>query len=495
MKSIELSGRAALLLLVCTGWFCRETAEGQGMSFSDSLYRAIPALPDTGGGGKAENEQIAQTPKVDLRPYCPRPGRQEDAYSCTGWALGYGAMSISMAIKNGWRGQTDTITRHAFSALFIYNQIKDTAEDCHANSFLGDGLQLLARSGNLPAAEFDRDRNDCRKLPTASQLEAAKRHRIGAYARLFDAQASGREKIDRTKRSLLRQKPVVVGMLIRQNIRNVGPDNRFWIPVAGDTTPIGGHAMVVVGYDDGKGAFELLNSWGEGWGNGGFCWLRYADYARLVMYSFQMSLDSGALAQAPAQPVFEQSGDRSTESAASAAVQLQKLTGWQGDTPQFETIPLLADTGGFYRPDGGAWPLGQLYQLVVTPPAEAPYGYVWTIDGAGRVRVHWPREGNAPAPAAAQRLTVPGNSTVLRIETKGDELVCVALSPVPLRHYPAAIGRLKHTENSLAGSYRQLFNPEPIETAETNTGSAISSETAAFPPNERIFLCIWIRVE
>ncbi len=469
--------------------------QGQGMKFSDSLYQTIPPLRQTSDGRKAGDEQMARIPKVDLRPYCPRPGRQEDIFSCTGWALGYGAMTISQAIRRGWKGQTDSITRHAFSALFIYNQIKDTAEDCRANSFIGAGLHLLRRTGDLPACEFDADRSDCRKMPTGEQLRVAAANRIAGYARLFDAHAESREKIEQTKQCLLQQKPVVVGLQIRQNLHNVSPDNPYWIPVAGDTTPIGGHAMVVVGYDDGKGAFELLNSWGEGWGNGGFCWLRYADYARLVMYSFQMSLDSGALAQAPAQPVFEQSGDRSTESAASAAVQLQKLAGWQGDTPQFETIPLLADTGGFYRPDGGAWPLGQLYQLVVTPPAEAPYGYVWTIDGAGRVRVHWPREGNASAPAAAQRLTVPGNSTVLRIETKGDELVCVALSPVPLRHYPAAIGRLKHTENSLAGSYRQLFNPEPEETAETNTGSAISSEMAAFPLKKRIFLCIWIRVE
>ena len=37
-------------------------------------------------------------------------------------------------------------------------------------------------------------------------------------------------------------------------------------------TKPGGHAMVVVGYDDDKygGAFEILNSWGTYWGNKGF---------------------------------------------------------------------------------------------------------------------------------------------------------------------------------------------------------------------------------
>ncbi len=35
----------------------------------------------------------------------------------------------------------------------------------------------------------------------------------------------------------------------------------------------GGHAMVIVGYDDKQGAFKLLNSWGEVWGDQGYGWV------------------------------------------------------------------------------------------------------------------------------------------------------------------------------------------------------------------------------
>ena len=34
---------------------------------------------------------------------------------------------------------------------------------------------------------------------------------------------------------------------------------------------VGGHAMCVVGYDGDN--FEIVNSWGTGWRNGGFAWL------------------------------------------------------------------------------------------------------------------------------------------------------------------------------------------------------------------------------
>lgn len=48
--------------------------------------------------------------------------------------------------------------------------------------------------------------------------------------------------------------------------------------------PEGGHAIVIIGYDDAfqiagnsKGAIKLANSWGTGWGDKGFFWLPY-DY-------------------------------------------------------------------------------------------------------------------------------------------------------------------------------------------------------------------------
>ena len=39
-----------------------------------------------------------------------------------------------------------------------------------------------------------------------------------------------------------------------------------------------GHAILVVGYDDNRGALKILNSWGGNWADGGYAWLPY-DYA------------------------------------------------------------------------------------------------------------------------------------------------------------------------------------------------------------------------
>jgi len=41
----------------------------------------------------------------------------------------------------------------------------------------------------------------------------------------------------------------------------------------------GWHAIMLSGYDDGRG-FLVRNSWGTGWGDAGYAWLTYDDFAR-----------------------------------------------------------------------------------------------------------------------------------------------------------------------------------------------------------------------
>ena len=48
-----------------------------------------------------------------------------------------------------------------------------------------------------------------------------------------------------------------------------------------DTSPEAGtQYVVVVGYDEDRAAFEILNFSGIEWGNGGYMWLKYTDFAK-----------------------------------------------------------------------------------------------------------------------------------------------------------------------------------------------------------------------
>ena len=47
------------------------------------------------------------------------------------------------------------------------------------------------------------------------------------------------------------------------------------MPSANDA-PLGGHAVLCVGYDDAKQSFLVRNSWGADWGQAGYFTLPYA---------------------------------------------------------------------------------------------------------------------------------------------------------------------------------------------------------------------------
>lgn len=79
-------------------------------------------------------------------------------------------------------------------------------------------------------------------------------------------------------RSCLAQgKPFVYGFSVYPSFetRAVEASGVVPMPRAGER-PIGGHDVLIVGYDDRKRAFRFLNSWGDSWGDGGFGWMPYS---------------------------------------------------------------------------------------------------------------------------------------------------------------------------------------------------------------------------
>ncbi|HEX5112630.1 MAG TPA: hypothetical protein VFV79_07275, partial [Saprospiraceae bacterium] len=66
----------------------------QGLLFDDALNDSQVRMPAYDNGNKTELESLKGVYKVDLRPFCPTPQDQGLISSCTGWASGYGALTI-----------------------------------------------------------------------------------------------------------------------------------------------------------------------------------------------------------------------------------------------------------------------------------------------------------------------------------------------------------------------------------------------------------------
>lgn len=74
---------------------------------------------------------------------------------------------------------------------------------------------------------------------------------------------------------------------------NPRPDPKTW----------GGHAMLMVGYDDAKKAFRVKNSWGTGWADSGYVWFSYDFVTKGKVYE-------AAVVQSVLSPNFGQPPDR-----------------------------------------------------------------------------------------------------------------------------------------------------------------------------------------
>lgn len=191
-----------------------------GMEFNDSAYLLVPQLP-VYNSGKADELPL----KVDLSPFCPEPGHQGSIASCVGWACGYSALTTMLARQKNVTDSAD-ISRMAMSALFVYNQVKKIG--CMEGARLDSGMVFLKTTGNIAAADFDADPEDCQKIPDEDQLKRAAAYRIRDFVRLFTPDAPWREKTFKVKQSLAAGNPVVVGMEITEGFLKLSSAQDYW---------------------------------------------------------------------------------------------------------------------------------------------------------------------------------------------------------------------------------------------------------------------------
>ena len=202
----------------------------------------------------------------DLSEYLPPIGNQGRQSSCVGWAAAYALKSFQEKVEN-----KITIL---FSPSFIYNQINN-GQDGGARFI--DALNLLSQEGAARYDDMPYNENDWVTQPTQTAIENAKPFRIDYWRQVNIMD------IKEVKNQVTAGYPVVIGTEVDQGFqagKRVGATDYIWKSRQGNS--IGGHAMLVVGFDDSRHAFKIMNSWGPTWGNDGFCWLDYTYFTQAV---------------------------------------------------------------------------------------------------------------------------------------------------------------------------------------------------------------------
>lgn len=267
MKKYFLLGA---LICYCSITFAQEFITG--LEFSKEKYENITET------APIITRSVTSVPrKFSIKAYSPTPGNQGRQPSCVGWASAYGARTIANAIKNNWKYNTSKINQNTYSPAFVYNLIKFNGDvNCKRGSYIADAMKLLNTFGVPSLKDFNYDATKCNTRPSKYGYQLAKKNTILTYERLAKWD-NPYNLVGKVKKAIANKNPVVIGMQVSSTFYKA---RGSWNGI--HTSKPGGHAMVVVGYDDDKygGAFEILNSWGTYWGNKGFIWVRYDDFKK-----------------------------------------------------------------------------------------------------------------------------------------------------------------------------------------------------------------------
>lgn len=449
---------------------------GTGLEFDEAAYRAVPyKAPVTA-------ETYANLPRAaSLEKYTPTPGDQGPFGTCTAFATAYHMRTILYGIEKDITNRA-SLDRQTFSASFVYEQIKDpAATDCKSGTSMVRALELLRTSGVPPTsyvpyrcgASFD----------TTAVLKATE-YPILDYQILFssDVDEANPIKTLAVKKSLSEGSPVVIGFVVHQSFYEAGVLWRQLESDAGATGQHGKHAMVVVGYDDQKfgGAFRIMNSWSERWGDKGFVWIPYADFNRNCFMAMQ------AYGKRPARPVY-------TPRPGDPTPALQPLLAGQITFQERDGTPMPArlapppPEGEIQRRYVGyqmlrAYPSGTRFRFFINTDTQA-YLYAFATDLTGKITTILPFADNmSPLIGPNSTLAFPSERKVVRMDDQpGTDYLLMLYSeePLDIDRLRAAMDQNEGTlSEKIAQSLgRRIVPDEFIERSADGIGFRVTQKT------------------
>ncbi|MBV9653732.1 MAG: C1 family peptidase [Acetobacteraceae bacterium] len=229
-------------------------------------YGWIPDLPDIRDHMySAPQATLLNLPdKVDLRNFCGPVYDQGQLGSCTGNAIAGGIQFDRIKAKQS----PDFVP----SRLFIYyneRSIEHTVES-DSGAMIRDGIKSVASVGACPETDWAYDPTKFAQKPPARAYTDANQYKMVSYCRLINT-------LPQLKGCLAAGYPFVFGFTVYESFESadVAKTGVVDMPKPGEQT-LGGHAVLAVGYDESQQRFLVRNSWGEGWGMGGYFTIPYA---------------------------------------------------------------------------------------------------------------------------------------------------------------------------------------------------------------------------
>lgn len=386
-----------------------------------------------------------------LEKHCPTPMSQGGYGTCTAWASAFAARTIAEAIAYGWTDK-ERINSEVFSPWFVYNNIRLYPNDynCKHGTHIEDAVKLMYTKGVPKKRDYF---TPCELSVPPFAFNIALQYKIDEYTSLFsDAHSvSNDEEVRKVKMSIANNRPVIIAAECYKSLKSA---QERWTGVKDSLC--GYHAMCVVAYDDNKygGAFLIQNSWGTWWGNGGFTWFTYSDFASAVYEAIEIYVKPKSFISRP--------------NSLSGTLRLQLSTG--------EEMRGTLGTNGIYK-IFGEYISGTRYRIYISNN-EPAYVYVIGSDLQNNVsKVFPPNDRISPALTyKSNNIAIPDENWFVQMDnTVGKDYVCVLYSAQEL------------DINTIISKIRSGYGSFPEKVSAALSGKIVPASDVRFSQNSISF--------
>ncbi|SPE59650.1 putative Phospholipase C [Verrucomicrobia bacterium] len=220
------------------------------------LVKSAPKAP------KAKDPSALPS-SVDLRSLCLAIRDQGQEGACSGFSTA-AFRETSHAAASG------SLLPGYLSPAYLYarTRIADGTFPADSGASIADEFDILQNRGVCPEAFLPYTANPS-EGPTPASDVAALPFRIGQALQVDFKDAAA------IKSVLAAKQTITIGFTVYESFENPGPNGVLSMPDTASESLLGGHGVLVCGYDDDNSWWIVRNQWGSTWGAAGYCFMPY----------------------------------------------------------------------------------------------------------------------------------------------------------------------------------------------------------------------------